>query len=74
MLVVFNEAFSKDLPAVDSLSQEIDRWVRNGGMVTIKHFQRLSQTYNATEKGLYPNISCLLHLLLVAPVISASVE
>ena len=64
----------KDLPAVDSLSQEIDRWVRNGGMVTIKHFQRLSQTYNATEKGLYCNISCLFHLLLVAPVTSASVE
>ena len=30
----------KDLPAVDSLSQEIDRWMRNRGIVTIMHFHK----------------------------------
>ena len=34
----------------------------------------LSDTYRATNCHLYPNISCILHLLLIAPVTSASVE
>ena len=36
--------------------------------------QSLSDTYLATNCHLYPNISCILHLLLVAPVTSATVE
>ena len=71
----FKDTFGKDLPAIDSLAQEIDRWVRRWKSVDHESLPKtLSKTYNSTEKGLYPNISCILHLLLVAPVTSASVE
>ena len=60
----FNNAFGKDLPAVDSLSEEIDRWVRKWRNVDNEALPKtLSQTYNATKKGLYPNISCIFLLL-----------
>ena len=67
------KVFSSDLPAADSLQQEVERWVMRW-QNTENLPQSLSDTYRATNCHLYPNISCILHLLLVAPVTSASVE
>ena len=64
------DAFSSDLPAVDSFQQEVERWVMRW-KVNESLPQSLSNTYCATNCHLYRNISCTLHLLLVAPVISA---
>ena len=67
------ETSSSDLPAADSFRQEVERWVMRW-KVNKTLPQSLSNTYRATNCHLYPNISCILHLLLVAPVTSASVE
>ena len=69
------EAFCTDLPAPQSFPQEVQRWVKKWKAVSPGALSKsLSATALATNSGSYPNISCLLHLLLVAPVTSASVE
>ena len=65
--------FSCDLPDSDSFFQEVERWVTRWKVVESLP-QSLVDAYNATNCSLYPNISHILHLLLVAPVTSASAE
>ncbi|XP_065177014.1 52 kDa repressor of the inhibitor of the protein kinase-like [Sycon ciliatum] len=69
------EAFATDLPAAYSLPQEVDRWVRKWKKVEAGNLPKsLADTLSAVDKMSFPNISCILKLLLIAPVISASVE
>ena len=69
------EAFCTDLPAPQSFPQEVQRWVKKWKAVSPDALPKSwSATALAANSGSYPNISCLLHLLLVAPVTSASVE
>ena len=65
--------FSCDLPDSDLFFQEVERWVTRWKAVESLP-QSLVDAYNATHCSLYLNISHILHLLLVAPVTSASAE
>ena len=58
--------------AADSFQQVVERWVLRWKDKTLP--QSLSNTYRATNCHLYPIISCIMHLLLLAPVTSASLE
>lgn len=67
------ECFQTDLPDPGTFDQEILRWVSKWKNSDASP-QSLSDTFSATNPLLYPNIYCILHILLVAPVTSASVE
>ena len=67
--------FSSDLPACYSLPQEIERWVCKWKKVEPGQLPKtLSETLLAVDDMSFPNITCILRLLLIAPVTSASAE
>ena len=68
-------AFSSDLPARYSLPQEIERRVCKWKKVELGQLPKmLSETLQAVDDMSFPNITCILRLLLITPVTSASVE
>ena len=68
-------AFSSDLPARYSMPQKIERWVCKWKKVEPGQLPKtLSETLQAVDDMSFPNITCILRLLLIAPVTSASVE
>ena len=68
-------AYASDLPDRSSFRAEVELWMKKWEMRPAgQHPTSLPSTVKETNSILYPNISCILQLVLVIPVTSAGVE
>lgn len=67
-------AYEPDLQPENQFLLEIQRWVARWEMFPPKKPEQLCETLEMTNKELYPNVYCILKILLTMPPTTATAE